>query len=402
MVAIAGCLGVADARAQGPGTLLQDLPVSRLERLDAAPAQPRTVPVTRISDRTDLDGPRTLSLTFPKPAPVRDVLLLLVRGTSVSAVLDGSVTGTFTGELRGLTLRQALEAVLFSSNLEYELRGTVVRVFPRRPRTRLFGVYLIPVRRVWSARSGTLHASSGESDPFGDLDAGVRALLSQQGRHHLDRRAGLMSVTDFADRLDQIGLYLETAHLRATRQVRIDARVLQVALNEEAWGIDLAAVAAGGGGIREAASASAGFVMSDYGAFLRALGQWGQVTSAGAPRVLATNNEPAVVRVVTGSRAGPESGAASDLSLTVTPQISADGIVQLSLTARYAKAAAAPDALSIGEVDTLVRVRAGETVILSGLQHPAEAVVGARRTELVVLLTPTIVSPALPSQAGER
>jgi type II secretory pathway component HofQ len=398
---VAALSGASDAGGQATAPPLRDLPVSRLEGLDAVPARPRMVPGRPSRGRADLDG-RTLSLTFPRPAHVRDVLLLLVRGTPFSVVLEESVEGAFTGELRNLTIRQTLEAVLFSADLDYDLRGTVIRVFPRRPRTRLFEVNPTPARR-WSAGSAAPLAPLTEGDPFADIDAGVRTLLSQQGRHHLDRRTGLVSVTDFTDRLDQIATYLETAQFRATRQVRIDARVLQVALNDEAWGVDLSALAARGfGGVRQTEAATAGFVLSDFDAFLRALGQWGRVGSAGAPRVLATNNEPVIVRVATGSRAAAETGAGSDLSLAVTPQISADGVVQLRVASRYSSAAAAADSASVGEADTVVRARSGETVVVFGLQHPVASAPGVQRTDVVLLLTPTIVGPTLPSQAGER
>jgi type II secretory pathway component GspD/PulD (secretin) len=391
-----GAIFVIAALSSGSPAIAQsalgprDLPVTRLEVLTGP--KPATVPVTRLSDASDLDGPRTLSLTFPKPAPVGDVLLLLVRGTRISVVLDGSVAGTFTGELRGLTLRQALEAVLFSANLDYDMLGTVIRVFPRRPRTRLFDLDLVAIRRVSTTRVGSDMTSTGASDPFSELDGGIRALLSRQGSHHVDRRAGLVTVTDFADRLDQIGLYLETAQLRSLRQVSIDARVLRVVLNEDVPGVDLAALSARGtGGVRQTAADAPGLVITDFRVFQQALGQWGEVVSAGAPRVLATNNEPAVVRVATGSHAAVENGGADELRLAVTPQISADGMVQLSVASSYTGSAAAADSTARGDADTVARVRTGETVVLSGFQHtPSPA--GSRRMEVIVLLTPTIVS----------
>ena len=61
----------------------------------ASPAfaqEPRmpTLPLTQLDERgpsADLDN-RTFTLTFAQPVPVRDLLLLLVRGTNLSLIPD--------------------------------------------------------------------------------------------------------------------------------------------------------------------------------------------------------------------------------------------------------------------------------------------------------------------------
>jgi hypothetical protein len=115
--------------------------------------------VTRLDERergADLDTARSVSLTFAEPMPVRDVLLLLFRGTPLSVAFESGVTGAFTGELAGLTLRQALETVLSTTKLDYDVRGAAVHVFPRRPSTRFFEVSHVDVRRSWQRRTRAL------------------------------------------------------------------------------------------------------------------------------------------------------------------------------------------------------------------------------------------------------
>jgi hypothetical protein len=109
---------------------LPDLPVSSLERLSGAP-RPVTQPATRTPAAAGLDGPAILSVTLPTPTPLSTVLQLLFRGTAFSTVADSPVRGTYAGELRDLTLRQALEAVLSSSGFVYDVRGTVIHISPR-------------------------------------------------------------------------------------------------------------------------------------------------------------------------------------------------------------------------------------------------------------------------------
>jgi len=106
------------------------------------------------------------------------------------------------------------------------------------------------------------------------------------------------------------------------------------------------------------------------------------------------NNEPAVMRI------GP-----GGFTLSITSQISADGLVHMNVSPTIATGARPGSPASTGtvvEVDTAVRVRGGDTVVIAGLirEEPDTGPGGAdggkdrrpSRTELVVLLTPTVVS----------
>ena len=78
-----------------------------------------TLPLTQIDDRlaaADLDN-RTFALTFAQPVAIRDLLLLLVRGTSLSMIPDPGLSGAFIGELKNVTVRQALD-LMFEEGLE--------------------------------------------------------------------------------------------------------------------------------------------------------------------------------------------------------------------------------------------------------------------------------------------
>jgi len=390
--------------------------------------------------------------------PLQSLLLLLVNGTPFSLVSDEAVSGTFSGDLKDLTMRQALEAVLFPRDLDYDVQGNLIRVFPRKPSTRLFDVNYLNVRRTWQRGVRSAVAIPGqpaaadsrtsiESDLFGELSAGVQALLSESGRMHIDRTAGLVTVTDFSERLEQVGVYVEAVQVRATRQVRLEARVFEVALNDAAAAsIDWNAVAARTGasfGEREARGA-AGVRIDDFDALMKAIAEQGTVMMIAAPHVVAMNNEPAVMRAGTQGvyftpasriddhgRAFPADATTSSpgtvlqgLTLTVTPQIAADGIVQLSVAPTYAHKTGESKApgggsvpvLHISEADTLVRVHGGETVVIAALLREREAakpgtglagLFGSQtrqtlKTELVILLTPTVVSPGMSSVASVR
>ena len=81
-------------------------------------------------------------------------LLLLVRGTSLSVVLDPSITGSFIGELKNVTVRQALALILQPLGLDYAVDGSFIRVFRRQPETRLFEINYVAATRAATSSAG--------------------------------------------------------------------------------------------------------------------------------------------------------------------------------------------------------------------------------------------------------
>jgi len=214
----------------------------------------RPLAVTQLDERQeggDLDGTRPVSITLSDPTPIVDLLLMLVRNTRLSVVPDPDVQGTFRGELKDVTLRQALEMILQPHGFDYSVQGNLVRVFKRRLETRRFDLNYVVTRRSGSRTlaasnsitpsasgmnqmtGGTQQGSSAEvtgkddGDIFSDLATGVQTLLSPEGRFNMDKKAAMLQATDYPDRLDQIQLYVEAVQNRATRQVQIQAKGIE-------------------------------------------------------------------------------------------------------------------------------------------------------------------------------
>ncbi len=420
LMVVASAASVLAQSGGGPS----DLAVTRLQGTKPATAPPvpdaATAPasivsplvVTQLDERQavgSLDGPRRITLSVARPMPIGDLLLLLVNGTPLSLVTDNDVSGSFTGDLKDLTMRQALEAVLFPRGLDYDVQETLIRVFPRRTSTRLFTVNYLNVGRTLKREVSEVSTASS-ADFYGDIERGVQTLLSPSGRAHVDRTAGLVQVTDFSERLDQVGVYLEAVQLRATRQVRVDAQVLSIALWSGGSGsIDWTTAALASAGATRSASGygPSGLTVTNIDAFTKALAEQGLVTKVSTPQIVAMNNEPAVVRV------GNESVAFDGFTLTVLAQVSADGFVQLHVSPSYATHSAelkgrdgtTTPVLAVSQADTAMRVRDGETILLAGFLNDAEKIeqrsgfgrlFGGEsrktvRSELVVLLTPRII-----------
>jgi MSHA biogenesis protein MshL len=314
---------------------------------------------------------------------------------------------------------------------------------------------------VNSGSSAQINGTDG-GDIFTDLSAGIQTLVSADGRFNMDRKAALLQVTDYPDRLDKIGLYLDAVQNRATRQVSIEAKVIEVVLNEEfSAGIDWTVLIHSAGNsvslTQEVVPAggantfTAGLNIKDFTGLLEAFAKQGKVNVVASPRVNALNNEPAIMRVgtqdvffKTTSQVDATTGRilqttvepqaiTEGVVLSVTPQIAADGMINLSispsLTERTGQATSrfgdTVPILSVREADTLVRVHENETVVIAGLMderltndRSKVPLIGdlpgigglfrrdgrsKRKTDLVILLTPTIMTPArVPESAAQE
>jgi MSHA biogenesis protein MshL len=387
-----------------------------------------SLPLTQVDDRflaADLDN-RTFALTFPHPVAIQDLLLQLVRGTSLSMIPDPGISGVFTGDLKNVTVRQALGLVLQPLGLDYTIDGRFIRVFKREPETRLFDINYVATQRTGTAGldasggGGAQVSSRTATDLFADLTTGIRGLLSERATFNLDRKAGLLQVSDFPERLDRIAVYLDAVHDRVHRQVQIDVRVVEVELkNAAAQTIDWSAVAqagspAGGG----SASALTSIRVTDIARLLKALEGQGKVSTIAGTRILALNNETAVVRAASDVRTRPKSERSSEppatdgLTVMVTPQIGSDGSVMLSLSPTLTLPMLDADGNrvggSLGIADMLARLTDGETIVVSGfgrLLDERDARTGAarssffrrstevtrKRSEVLILLTPRVV-----------
>jgi type II secretory pathway component HofQ len=331
-----------------------------------------TLPLTTFGDRlaaVDLDN-KSFSLTFAQPIAIQDLLLLIVRGTELSIVPDQGVGGSFIGELKRVTVRQALGLILPPLGLDYAATGGFIHVFRRKPEMRLFDVNVASAQRTATSTTGsgsrpgsTAQVSTMTTiDPYADLAKGLQMLLSEQGTFTLDRTAGLLHVIDFPDRLDRVEAYLDALHDRVHRQVQIDVQVIEVTLTAPRTRLDWAALSQAS--MEEGAPAAAprprtGLRVADLDRLLTALAQQGTVSTMAHPRVLALNNEPAIVHAAGRAR--------DEITLVVTPQIGSTGVITLSVSPLVSRRPASGDEDVRADVDTLARVADGETVVLASL-----------------------------------
>ncbi len=293
----------------------------------------------------------------------------------------------------------------------------------------------------------------------------TRPVKESAGRLVIDRLSGTIQVTTSHARMQNVVAFLSRVEDGIKRQVYIQVKVVEVSLNDDhSLGIDwnkvdfgslvlnsdvvIANPADGNNPLSPTVSGAyirtfnpSSFVKS-IDAAVNALKEQGQVQVVSQPRIRTLNNQSAIVRVgtertffttstnIVATNNNPiqtvtqtPNTITEGLVLTVTPQISADGVITMDvnpIVTRIVGTDVSPDGLSnaprldIKQSSTLVRVRDGQTIVVGGLIQDTQSntkravpvfgdipVVGTLfsgtydrnvRTELVVFLTPYVIA----------
>lgn len=281
----------------------------------------------------------------------------------------------------------------------------------------------------------------------GDEKTGKKLIISEM--------AGLVHVTDYSDNMERIQDFLDEVDKAVKKQVMIQAHMVEVSLNDGyKFGIDWTLLTGSGTGDKgELFSFSQGLVVNPatgvfqvdisgkkIDALIDAMKEQGQVNILSSPKVSTMNNQRAVIKLTTKevswvtssflnadgtvvlSYTSPQVDEVG-LFLDVTPQVDDSGIITMQIhpsISEKLKESTSPDGKStkpvidIREVDTLVKVRNGQTIVIAGLitdkitdntrrvpflgDIPVlgtlfkQTVQEKRKSELVILMTPYVLN----------
>lgn len=317
--------------------------------------------------------------------------------------------------------------------------------------------------------NGTNISTRSQSDFWTNLETTLKALIgTDQGRSVVvSSQAGLVTVRAMPDELRSVKRFLKTSEEHVQRQVVLEARIIEVSLSDDyQQGINWTRMLSHSGSTdlnftttkgtlgntitgRLGGVTALNFLNKDFSGVVNLLSTQGDVQVLSSPRVTATNNQKAVIKVgndeyfvtdvssqstvtANSTQTAPDIQLTpffSGIALDVTPQIDKEGTVLLHVhpsvieTTEQEKTVTLnqqqyvlPLAQSnIRESDTVIRARSGEIVVIGGLMQTMKndtesktpllgsiPILGelfkSRREveskkELIILLKPTVVGP---------
>ena len=269
--------------------------------------------------------------------------------------------------------------------------------------------------------------AAAANTPPGAVPVAASPIPQVEGRVTINKLSGTVQVTTSPRRMKAVDAYMENMLKGINRQVYIEARILDVTLSDDsALGIDWTKVSMGntltfstvnplngtGGNIITAAAGGAAalpasgflgynktfparFLVNNITAAIQALEQQGTVRVLSQPKVRTLNNQAAIMKVGTertfytlnttvSTTAAGTTTQTTELAtpitegvvLSVTPQISADGLITMDVMPVINKIVGIDTSPSgnsnAARVDTkqsstLVRMRDGETAVIGGL-----------------------------------
>ncbi len=334
-------------------------------------------------------------------AKASEVFMGMVTGTSYSMLVHPDVTGSLTLNLKNVTVPEAMEAVRALYGYEYEVQGKRIIVPSPAMQTRIYHLNALAMQRKGTSDmrvvSGSISQGSGGSSSGGsssgsgstsqetssvqtstdskyweEISAALKTLAGTGGEVVVSPQSGIVIVKAASASLFMVEKYLRASELISVRQVMLEAKILEVQLNDgfqaginwstlqhngkTAIGVNslnpdgTTPVSLGGtvaemlgGAIPGPAGSVFGLAFNDgdFGAVISLIKNQGAVHVLSSPRIATINNQKAVLKVgtddffvteVTGGTAAAVGVPAtpptvvvkpffSGIALDVTPQI---------------------------------------------------------------------------------
>jgi len=432
----------------------------------------------------------------------------LTDDTPFSVAVHPEVSGTISLNLKAVTFNEVIAVIKRMYPLDIVNEGRIVQVLPAKMRTETIPVNYLMMQRnglstvsvvaggvsQFAQNTGNSNSSSNSnqgSQEFGsddqslelngsriqtinkndfwkELELALKSLIGgNDGRYVVaSPQASLVTVNALPSEIRQLKEFLRQSQENLQRQVILEAKIIEITLKDEyQQGVNWERISSGlEGGVSFATTAgttignsisavlggasSLTIQKGDFNGVINLLETQGDVQMLSNPRVTATNNQKAVIKVgqdeyfvtnvssttVTGTSTttSPEIDLTpffSGIALDVTPQIDKYGSVILHVhpsvteTEEQLKVITLDDQRfelplaqsNIRESDTVIRAQSGEIVVIGGLmqtttedEESKTPVLGdipifgnlfksirkrQEKKELIILIKPTVVMP---------
>jgi MSHA biogenesis protein MshL len=236
--------------------------------------------------------PEKLYSFFVRDADVQELLMALSRESELNIVIDPELSGKVTIDLKRVTLKEVLDAILSPLGWTYRIDGKFIRVLRPQMESRIFTLNYLATKRsgkrevyantggglqtgtLLGQQTGTLSGqqtavspgssntgysgliSVDEVDLWEEIEKGLEAIIfgsidekakqaspesgkmtvartDEKGKKLvINKTTGTIFVTDYPVNLNKVASFLETVEGSSQRQVTIQAKIMEVILSD--------------------------------------------------------------------------------------------------------------------------------------------------------------------------
>tara|TARA_R110002072_G_scaffold100107_2_gene220330 strand:- start:112 stop:1905 length:1794 start_codon:yes stop_codon:yes gene_type:complete len=295
------------------------------------------VPVIKDEERFDISVNAVAADQF---------FLSLVDGTDYNMVIHPEVTGSLTLNLRNVTIPDVLEAARDVYGYEFISTAYGFQVLPGRLRARIYQINYLNIERSGSSATSVSSGSLTQSDTSDDDAAGASSSSVQQGtviRTNqtlntfwlelqdsvqaivgsgdgrsvvINPQSGVVVVRALPNELREVEAYLQATQLIVQRQVVLEAKFIEVRLNENFQsGINWSSLLTPGNNSITTSNVGGGTVLVGESGLSGTSGTTGTLNPAGVQAIsgfatnVATSGQTAIDGAVTSAFGGVFSAA---------------------------------------------------------------------------------------------
>ncbi|MFQ5769730.1 MAG: secretin and TonB N-terminal domain-containing protein [bacterium] len=392
-----------------PGSSLfkNPAPANSVETTKASKESNRTNNTTSESLPAPLSSKERISLEV-KGAEITSVLRLLAKQTNLNIVAIRD-TGKVTVNLVNVTIKEALDLVAKANGYDYVIAGNVILVKPREKfelgelQTKVYRLKYIDANNLKASASQVL-SKQAKIQVF-NQDFQPTEDTGQGQKKNKKKRSSTLIVTDTPANIRQLEVMIAALDV-PTPQIMIEAKLLEISpQNEEKLGINWsktinaeifrevllpsgqpyhysAEIPVDGGSINFGT-----LKIGEYNAVLDFLNTHTNTKLVSNPRILAMDNQKAVIKVGTNfpipqinRGVGGQGDIVTfqyrnvDISLQVTPHVAEDQTISLyvnpiieEITGEVVAGENRAPITSKREVETVVNLKSNETMVIGGL-----------------------------------
>jgi len=209
-----------------PGQLIEQAPAAQV--FDATQLTEEDFETTEVASQEVQFTGEPITLTL-KDADIKDVLRTFSALTQLNIVLDPGVSGSVTVELRDVPWDQALDLILRINGLDYVLENNVLRVAPISKLAQeksAQAAFEQEKERAKPLKTVVKPLSYAKAQYVATLLTNESYLLSERGSVVVDERTNKIIIRDVVDRVEGILRLIETLD-QPTPQVVIEGRIVE-------------------------------------------------------------------------------------------------------------------------------------------------------------------------------